>query len=90
MPPVLVLGVAAILILAQLFHTLFPGRTTYLRRILLAAGGVVLGEFFGSRLLPEGPRLGELHVLWDVLFTTALELIGNRFLGSRDDTPGQA
>lgn len=84
MPPVVVLGVAAVLILAQLFHTIFPGRTTYLRRVLLAAGGVILGEFFGSRLLPEGPRLGELHPLWDVVFTTGLELLGNRFLGSRE------
>ena len=61
MPPVVVLFVAAVLILAQLFHLVFPRRITYLRRLILATLGVALGEFAGGRLLPSGPRLGDLH-----------------------------
>jgi hypothetical protein len=80
MPPVVLLFVAAVLILTQLFHVLFPGRVTYLRRLILATLGVAIGEFLGGRLLPSGPRLGDMHPLWDVVFTTALQLLGNRFL----------
>ena len=80
MPPVVVLLVAAVLILAQLFHLVFPRRITYLRRLILATLGVALGEFAGGRLLPAGPRLGDLHPLWDAAFTTALQLLGNRFM----------
>ena len=65
--------------LAQLFHTLFPGRINYLRRVILATTGVALGELAGRLLLP-GPRLGELHPAWDIGLTTAFQLLGNRFL----------
>ncbi|MFN2466487.1 MAG: hypothetical protein ABR598_09520 [Candidatus Dormibacteria bacterium] len=84
MPPVVVLFVLAVLILAQLFHTLFPGRITYLRRLILAVVGVALGELAG-RLVLSGPMLGELHVGWGIALTTALQLLGNRFL--REPTP---
>ncbi|HEV3235309.1 MAG TPA: hypothetical protein VG329_12250 [Candidatus Dormibacteraeota bacterium] len=80
MPPVVVLFVAAVLVLTQLFHLLFPGRITYLRRLILATLGVALGELAGGRFLPSGPRLGDLHPLWDAAFVTALQLLGNRFL----------
>jgi hypothetical protein len=60
----------------------FPGRITYVRRLILATLGVALGEFAGGRLLPSGPRIGDLHPLWDIAFTTALQLLGNRFLRS--------
>lgn len=80
MPPVVILFVAAVLILAQLFHVLFPGRINYLRRLLLALLGVALAEFAGSHLLTPGPRLGDLHPIWDVALTSALQLLGNRFL----------
>ena len=66
-------------ILAQVFHTIFPRRVTYLRRLILATAGVALGELAGRLLLP-GPRLGELHPAWDVGITTVLQLLGNRFL----------
>ena len=66
-------------ILAQVFHTIFPRRVTYLRRLILATAGVAVGELAGRLLLP-GPRLGELHPAWDVGVTTALQLLGNRFL----------
>ncbi|MGI8610378.1 MAG: hypothetical protein ACR2MY_14340 [Candidatus Dormibacteria bacterium] len=66
-------------ILAQVFHTVFPGRVTYLRRLILATVGVALGELAGRLFIP-GPRLGELHPAWDLGVTTALELLGNRFL----------
>lgn len=79
MPPVVVLFLLAVLILAQLFHILFPRRITYLRRIILAVAGVTLGELAG-RLLVPGPRLGELHVGWDLGVTMVLQLLGNRFL----------
>lgn len=79
MPPVVVLFVAAVLVLAQLFHLLFPRRITYLRRVLLAFAGVALGELIGSHAA-AGPRLGELHTGWDLAVTTALQLLGNRFL----------
>jgi TRAP-type uncharacterized transport system fused permease subunit len=82
MPPVVVLFVAAVLILTQLFHLLFPGRITYLRRLILATLGVAVGEFASGRFLPSGPRLGDLHPLWDILLVTALQLAGNRFLRS--------
>jgi hypothetical protein len=68
-----------VLILAQLFHTVFPGRVTYLRRLILATAGVALGELAG-RLLGPGPRLGELHPAWDIGLTTAFQLLGNRLL----------
>jgi hypothetical protein len=68
-----------VVILAQLFHTVFPGRVTYLRRLILATAGVALGELFG-RLFVPGPRLGELHPAWDLGVTTVLQLLGNRFL----------
>ena len=81
MPPVVVLFVAVVLILAQLFHLLFPRRISYLRRLVLATLGVLLGEAVAQRLVPGGPRLGELHPAWDIGFVTALELLGNRVLG---------
>jgi hypothetical protein len=72
--------VAAVAILSQLFHLLFPGRISYLRRILLSMAGVAVGELAGSHLLTPGLRLGDLHPLWDLAFTTPLQLLGNRFL----------
>ncbi|HEV3232354.1 MAG TPA: hypothetical protein VG245_08875 [Candidatus Dormibacteraeota bacterium] len=80
MPPVIPLFAVAVLILAQLFHLLFPRRITYLRRILLAAAGVLVGEVAASTLHLPGPRLGDLHPLWDLLATAPLQLLGNRFL----------
>jgi hypothetical protein len=80
MPPVIPLFAAVTLILAQLFHVLFPRRITYLRRILLAAAGVLIGELVASALALAGPRLGDLHPLWDLVATTPLQLLGNRFL----------
>ena len=80
MPPVIVWFAAAVLILAQLFHLLFPRRLTYLRRVLLAAAGVLAGELVASTLRLSGPRLGDLHPLWDLVATTPLQLLGNRFL----------
>ncbi|HEY8739618.1 MAG TPA: hypothetical protein VIN56_03375 [Candidatus Dormibacteraeota bacterium] len=84
MPPVVVLFLLAVLILAQLFHTVFPGRITYLRRVILAVLGVGLGELVGKLMVP-GPMLGELHAGWDLVLTTALQLLGNRFL--REPSP---
>jgi hypothetical protein len=80
MPPVVVLFVLVVLILTQLFHLLFPGRISYLRRVILTIVGVLLGEAVGGRFLPGGPRLGELHPVWDAGFTIALQLFGNRYL----------
>ncbi len=82
MPPVVILIVAAVLILTQLFHLVFPRLIRYLRRLLLATLGVALGELAGGRFLPSGPRLGDLHPLWDVAFVTSLQLLGNRYLRS--------
>jgi hypothetical protein len=80
MPPVVILFVLVVLILTQLFHLLFPGRISYLRRVILTIVGVLLGEAVGGRFLPGGPRLGELHLVWDAGVTTALQLFGNRYL----------
>lgn len=80
MPPVVVLFVLVVLILTQLFHLLFPGRISYIRRVILTIVGVLLGEAVGGRFLPGGPRLGELHLVWDAGVTTALQLFGNRYL----------
>jgi hypothetical protein len=80
MPPVVVLFVLVVLILAQLFHALFPGRISYFRRVTLTIAAVLLGEAVGGRFLPGGPRLGELHPVWDAGLTTALQLFGNRYL----------
>jgi hypothetical protein len=79
-PPVVLLFVAVSLVLAQLFHLLFPRRTTYLRRLLMAVAGVAIAEWAGTHLLPAGPRFGDLHPAWDVAFTTPLQLLANRFL----------
>jgi hypothetical protein len=81
LPPVVLVFVAVVLVLTQLFHVLFPGRISYLRRIILSICGVVFGEALSGRILPGGPRLGELHPVWDIVFVTALQLLGNRFLG---------
>ena len=80
MPPTVLLLVAVVLIMAQLFHLLFPRRITYLRRILLATAGALIGEFAGSHFLPPGPRLGDLHPIWDLAFTAPLQILGNRWL----------
>ncbi len=80
MPPSIPLLVAVTLLLAQLFHVVSPHRISYRRRVALAVLGVAIGEFAGSHLLPPGPRLGELHPLWDIVATTILQLMGNRFL----------
>jgi hypothetical protein len=81
LPPVVLVFAAMVLVLTQLFHVVFPGRISYLRRIIVSICGVVFGEALAGRILPGGPRMGELHPLWDVGFTTALQLLGNRFLG---------
>jgi hypothetical protein len=80
-PPVVILFVGVVLVLTQLFHLLFPRRINYLWRLVLATFGVLLGEAVAQRVVPGGPRLGELHPAWDIAFVTALELLGNRFLG---------
>jgi hypothetical protein len=80
MPPVIILFVAVVLVLTQLFHLLFPKRIGYLRRLVLATVGVLLGEVVAQRIVPGGPRLGELHPAWDIGFVTALQLLGNRVL----------
>ena len=80
MPPVVPLFVFTVLILAQLFHLLSPGRVTYFRRLILAVVGVALGELAGSLLPVPGPRLGEMHPLWDIVVTAGLQLIANRLL----------
>jgi hypothetical protein len=72
--------VAVVLVLTQLFHLLFPKRIGYLRRLVLATFGVLLGEAAAQRIVPGGPRLGELHPAWDIGFVTALQLLGNRVL----------
>ena len=83
MPPAVPLFIALVLILGQFFHVLFPGRIAYWRRLAVAFVGVALGEFAGSYLITPGPRLGELHPLWDVLFTSVLEVAANRLLRPR-------
>jgi hypothetical protein len=80
MPPVVPLFILAVLILAQLFHLVSPGRISYLRRILIALVGVTVAEWAGSHLLTPGPRLGDLHPLWDLVFTAPLQLLANRLL----------
>ena len=65
------------LVLTQVFHTAFPGRVTYLRRLILSITGMALGELVGVFI--PGPRMGELHPAWDILLTTALQLTANRF-----------
>lgn len=86
MPPIVILFVAAVLILTQFFHLLFPARMTYLRRLILSLLGVAIGEFAAGRFLPSGPRMGDLHPLWDIVFTTLLQLMGNRFLRTQSST----
>lgn len=81
MPPVVILFVGVVLVLTQLFHLLFPRRISYRWRLVLATFGVLLGEAVAQRIVPGGPRLGELHPAWDISFVTVLELLGNRFLG---------
>jgi hypothetical protein len=83
LPPVVVAFAAMVLVLTQLFHVLFPGRISYLRRIVVSICAVVFGEALAGRILPGGPRIGELHPLWDIGFTAALQLLGNRFLGAQ-------
>ncbi|MFN2465332.1 MAG: hypothetical protein ABR598_03600 [Candidatus Dormibacteria bacterium] len=77
-PPVVPLFLLGVLVLTQLFHTVFPDRVPYLRRLILSVTGMAVGEFAG--LFIPGPRLGELHPAWDVLATAILQLAANRFL----------
>jgi len=67
-----------VLVLTQLFHTLFPGRVPYVRRLLLSVTGMALGELVGVFI--PGPRLGELHPAGDLLLPRGLQLSANRFL----------
>lgn len=80
MAPAIVLAVAIVLVLTQLFHLVFPGRVRYWKRLALTGVAVVLGELAGGHILPPGPRIGDLHPLWDVALTTVFQLLGNRFL----------
>jgi len=66
-----------VLVLTQVFHTAFPGRVTYLRRLILSITGMALAELLG--VFVPGPRLGELHPAWDILLTAALQLTAHRF-----------
>jgi hypothetical protein len=48
--------------------------------VILTIVAMLLGEAVGGRFLPGGPRLGELHPVWDAGLTTAFQLFGNRYL----------
>ncbi|MEA2646142.1 MAG: hypothetical protein QOE92_1225 [Chloroflexota bacterium] len=80
MAPAVVLAVALVLVLTQLFHLLFPRRVRYWKRLGLTAAAVLLGELAGSYILPPGPRIGDLHPAWDLLLTLVFQLLANRFL----------
>jgi hypothetical protein len=58
----------------------------YLRRLVISLTGVTLGELVGVFI--AGPRLGELHPLWDALLTAAMQLTANRFVAG--PPPGSA
>lgn len=72
-PPGLVLGIALVLVLAQLFHSLLHhGRRPYLPVLLLTATGVSAGQLWDVLGLP-GLRLGQVNLLPALVFATALQ-----------------
>ncbi len=72
-PPGLVLGIALVLVLAQLFHSLLHhGRRPYVPVLLLTATGVSAGQLWDVLGLP-GLRLGQVNLLPALVFAAALQ-----------------
>lgn len=72
-PPGLVLGVALVLVLAQLFHSLLHhGRRPYVSVLLLTVAGMSAGQLWDVLGLP-GLRLGQVNLLPALAFATALQ-----------------
>jgi hypothetical protein len=77
-PPGLVLGVALVLLLAQLFHLAWHHPTRrYLAVLLLTAAGVGLGQLWDVLGLPA-LRVGQLDLLPAVVFALLLQAFARR------------
>jgi hypothetical protein len=77
-PPGLILGLALVLLLAQLFHAAWHvGRRRYLAVLLLTAAGVAAGQLWDVLGLPA-LRLGQVNLLPAVLFAIALQTLAGR------------
>ena len=77
-PPGVVMGVALVLVLAQLFHVVWhSARRRYLAVLLLTAAGIGLGQLWDALGLPA-LRLGQLDLLPAVLFALVFQAFARR------------
>jgi hypothetical protein len=77
-PPGLVLGVALVLLLAQLFHAAWHDRRRrYLAILLLTAAGMAAGQLWEVLGLPA-LRLGQVNLLPAVPFAAVLQTLARR------------
>jgi hypothetical protein len=77
-PPGLLLGVALVLVLAQVFHVAWHSPLRRYRVVLLlTAAGVLAGQLWETLGLP-GLRAGEVDLLPAALFAAALQSLARR------------
>ncbi|MGI8847906.1 MAG: hypothetical protein ACR2GX_06550 [Candidatus Dormibacteria bacterium] len=74
--PALVLAVIFVLLGAQVTRLVLPGRGKYFWTVLLAAGGVMVGETVAVALHTGGPAIGPLHPLAEGLGVALFEGLG--------------
>ena len=77
-PPGVLLGIALVLVLAQLFHSVVHyGRRPYVPVLLLTAAGFGAGQVWDVLGLPA-LRLGQVNLLPALVFAIALQPLAKR------------
>jgi hypothetical protein len=85
--PALGLAIAFVLIATQATRVLAPRRLGYAWAFLLAAVGLVTGEFVALGTRVGGPQLGPLHPVAEALGILAFELLGALITSPRRRAP---